>query len=1159
MVRLIKPNSVGHYSENKRHAVYSLDFQPNGGRLATGASDSCVKLWDVDAMMDGLSVEAADGAAEEEERDPLLATMSNHTKSVNIVRWSHDGKYLASGSDDCYILIYKFTPDAISNSSFGSSSSSKNVESWSRCAQLAGHTMDVLDLDWSPRGILASASIDNSVCIWDMRALGKPGCPAMHSPMRVLKMHENYVKGVSFDPMGKYLLSNGSDNIILVWDTSTWELTSKLTEPMKNSADRACSLFRRMSWAPDGQYFSATACTKSNRPVGMIIKRTTWESAIDLVGHEQPSLSTRFSPHVLVSNPSESESSKAEANVGSTPLDGKSDPKNGVASQSKGTPFCCVALGDALGVVSVWVSSSNQAVLVLTDVFEGKNCASTDISWVNDKRSAAEVPVRGTDSNSYSGRNIFACCSMDGTILLVDLQNDLGTHMEGDMLDRHFQKFYGRGQAATLAEDAPLLTDPSALKYMSSEEKRHAARTLPGLDSNYNSNKGSDVGHDRRMNASRVSESGPPPTLAAEQVRSMQQISRGRDGKKRIAPVLVQASDSAVSPTPGAGAAVDSNYADPDTGMALDMNVEESNIGLSVRNGTGGMSPLSRATDPNSNKKLKTHNGSSSSSSRTMLSSQPATVHGGGSLTVLYRQGQEMSCAPLAPPRGIPLQVLVRDSEAHSSILSNSSSSGSGVHDTDRLRSLGGAGGLYLTARRLEQPVSLRSAGRAAGSVLTSLCLRVGPIINNRHNVNGNGDKTEDQTKSLWHTGVSGEVLCIAATCEKSLPGRAGNQMASGLVMAGCADGTLHLMYLASGVRTAPPMVLGTAVVHVDARVTGDGDEQKLDALAMTADGEVWVWRIDTKTCQPRCTVRSSARPILMSMRNRAKNSSASATSTDKEKSDSDCAVKVERAELDAHGMPMLRCRSPGANGGDWQAFSYCAASMTWVRAADLRHVLSRAFTSRPPAMGDRDSLGALQVEAASKGGLSMRDILPVSQALLKAGRSHATDPSKAEHAREWMVLCTLSHLEDKVTTACNMRTVGGQIGPEKEEWRHWLGEWAAYCTSAGLSDRLRWATSQLFAAARDSSPSVTYNEVAGAGIEGSGAAGWGWLGGIVMKDPLDVVRTIILPGVHRGGAQGSLTNTSSASAPSVAATALLSELHESLELTEEIMKNSNV
>jgi hypothetical protein len=209
--------------------------------------------------------------------------------------------------------------------------------------------------------------------------------------------------------------------------------------------------------------------------------------------------------------------------------------------------------------------------------------------------------------------------------------------------------------------------------------------------------------------------------------------------------------------------------------------------------------------------------------------------------------------------------------------------------------------------------------------------------------------------------------------------------------------------------------------------------------------------------------------------------------------------------------------------------------------------------------MGDRDSLGALQVEAASKGGLSMRDILPVSQALLKAGRSHATDPSKAEHAREWMVLCTLSHLEDKVTTACNMRTVGGQIGPEKEEWRHWLGEWAAYCTSAGLSDRLRWATSQLFAAARDSSPSVTYNEVAGAGIEGSGAAGWGWLGGIVMKDPLDVVRTIILPGVHRGGAQGSLTNTSSASAPSVAATALLSELHESLELTEEILKNSNV
>ena len=83
----------------------------------------------------------------------------------------------------------------------------------------------------------------------------------------------------------------------------------------------------------------------------------------------------------------------------------------------------------------------------------------------------------------------------------------------------------------------------------------------------------------------------------------------------------------------------------------------------------------------------------------------------------------------------------------------------------------------------------------------------------------------------------------------------------------------------------------------------------------MTTDGEVWVWRIDIKTCQPRSTVRSSARPLLLSMRNRTGSSgsgSGSAASSDSKSNEAECAVRVERAELDPQGMPVLRCRSPG-------------------------------------------------------------------------------------------------------------------------------------------------------------------------------------------------------------------------------------------------------
>ena len=244
-MKLIKPTSLGHFDERrKRHAIYSLDFQPGGGRLATGASDNSVKLWSVDAL-DNLD-DQQDGDEEEQsatQGDALLATLSNHTKSVNAVRWSVDGEFLASGSDDCYVLVYKYSPDSVSTASFGSSAShAKNKENWTRCATLQGHTMDILDLDWSPRGFLASASIDNTIIIWDGKTIGVPGAPAIQSPLHILRGHDNYVKGVAFDPLGKFLVSSSSDNILNVWDTDTWEVTEKLTEPMRNSLDRACSL-----------------------------------------------------------------------------------------------------------------------------------------------------------------------------------------------------------------------------------------------------------------------------------------------------------------------------------------------------------------------------------------------------------------------------------------------------------------------------------------------------------------------------------------------------------------------------------------------------------------------------------------------------------------------------------------------------------------------------------------------------------------------------------------------------------------------------------------------------------------------------------------------------------------------------------------------------
>ena len=68
---------------------------------------------------------------------------------------------------------------------------------------LRGHAEDVIDLTWAPDGsALASGSLDNACMVWDA-ASGK-------AKLR-LDQHTHYVQGVSWDPLGTYLLTMSSD------------------------------------------------------------------------------------------------------------------------------------------------------------------------------------------------------------------------------------------------------------------------------------------------------------------------------------------------------------------------------------------------------------------------------------------------------------------------------------------------------------------------------------------------------------------------------------------------------------------------------------------------------------------------------------------------------------------------------------------------------------------------------------------------------------------------------------------------------------------------------------------------------------------------------------------------------------------------------------
>eukprot|EP00762_Andalucia_godoyi_P006299 ANDGO_05933.mRNA.1 putative WD repeat-containing protein C3H5.08c len=180
----------------------------------------------------------------------LIQALPGHAGSIWAAKFSHTGKYLATGGQDGIVRVWKihrgaitpqsssanaglaagggsmppqsFAPDSSKDQWETKSASSSSTTTHSQAAaekrklvkeiplkQWTGHTGDIFCLDWSPSNFVISGSMDRTVRLWH---ISRDACLWMFK-------HDDFVTGVAFHPLNeKMFFSVSLDERLRLWN-----------------------------------------------------------------------------------------------------------------------------------------------------------------------------------------------------------------------------------------------------------------------------------------------------------------------------------------------------------------------------------------------------------------------------------------------------------------------------------------------------------------------------------------------------------------------------------------------------------------------------------------------------------------------------------------------------------------------------------------------------------------------------------------------------------------------------------------------------------------------------------------------------------------------------------------------------------------------------
>jgi WD40 repeat protein len=193
---------------------YSIAFSPDGTRLAAGAEDKSVWVWD----------------ARNVSASPVMLRGSQN--SVKTVAFSADGSLLAAGGNDSVLRVWDLRNPIAAPVMYSGSQNSVN------------------SITFSPDGLrLAAAGSDNTVRMWDTR---NP-----NSQPTVFHF-EGLVNSVAFSPDGAHIAAGDENNNVKMWDLRNSGLPPVVFQGSQGA-------IYAVAFTPDGTRLAASGAEKNIR------------------------------------------------------------------------------------------------------------------------------------------------------------------------------------------------------------------------------------------------------------------------------------------------------------------------------------------------------------------------------------------------------------------------------------------------------------------------------------------------------------------------------------------------------------------------------------------------------------------------------------------------------------------------------------------------------------------------------------------------------------------------------------------------------------------------------------------------------------------------------------------------------------------------------